>query len=397
MAKKRSVITGIGVVSSVGIGKEQFWTSILKGVSGINKISLFKPFDRDYKFAGEIRGVDFASFLGEKGLKRLDRSTKFLLIASKLAMADAQIYPGQKDDASTGVVVGTDWGNIESNCHFHNLVLTKGPNEVNPMDFPSTITNSAASQISMRYGLTGLNTTISRGFVSAVDSLGYAKNAIQNYGLKRVLSGAVENLSIEFYSVFHKRKWLRKTRNILDKSESGVVLGEGACVLVLEDIKSALRRNINIFAEVAGYGFSFGDNPASLKKSISLALDDAGLSPQDIDYISANANGHKRKDSEEAKAIAEIFGGNKQFPIISTIKPYIGECFGATGAMQAAACCLSLSKGLIPPVFLSKTKNKGKVSRSPSFKGIKKKISIAMINSFSLDGNNACLILKRPD
>lgn len=400
MVNRKVVITGIGIVSAIGIGKEKFCNSLTNGISGIRPIALFKPFDRYHNFAYEIVGLDFARYLGSKGLRYLDRSTRFLLIAAKLALKDSRVEIAiNKSDM--GVVIGTDWGNLESNFYFHNLVLTKGPKEVNPMDFPPTITNYPASQLSIRYDLRGLNTTISRGFTSSIDAIGYATNMIKNHQIKMILAGGVENLSIELYTLFYKKRWLARVIKDMktsckpfDKTRNGLVLGEGACVLILEDMESVYKRNGNILAEVIGYGFYFGDDKEAIKKSIYLALQDAKLGPADIDYICANANGSIKKDKEELKAIIEIFG-NFDRPIINSIKSMVGECFGATGAMQVSSTCLSLSKGIIPPT-LNFQKYDDKLRKINIYTTkVKRKIDIAMVNSFGLDGNNACLILKK--
>ncbi len=379
MVKRRVVVTGMGIVSAIGVGRKKFWSNVLKGACGIKRISIFRPFSRDYNFAYGIRDSDCRKYLGQERIGLPERSTKFLLIAAKLALKDIKFNFHDTNNSDIGVVIGTDWGYLESNFRFHNLVLTKGPNEVNPIDFPPTIANYPASQVSIRYGLSGLNATIARGFVSGIDAIGYAINMIQKYGVKNILTGAVESLSKEYYALFYKTGWLKNFKK--GKQKEGIVLGEGACVLVLEEMQSARRRNADILAEVVGYGFSFGDNKKAMRRSMLSALGDAKLKPENIDYVSINANGHVRKDRDEVKVMDEMFG-NKHKPIMGAIKPMTGECLGVSGVMQAAASCLSMSEGVIAPNIFNRK--------------IKKKINIAMINSFGLDGNNSCLILKKP-
>jgi 3-oxoacyl-[acyl-carrier-protein] synthase II len=353
------VVTGIGVVSCVGCGKNSFWKNLKAGRSGIKTIKLFKPFDQRCCIAGEISNFDFKRELGQKGLAFLDRSTKFLMVAAKQALKESQVQGPE-----IGVVVGTDWANLERNFRFYDLILTKGPRAVSPMDFPGTLTNFAAGRVGIRYGLTGLNATLSRGFASGLDAIGYAMHMIKQKQAKKILAGSVENLSIELYTFFYKNSWLRKGKNN-SRGSRGVVLGEGASMVVLEEKNSAIRRGAPLLAEVKGYGFSSGESKESMEKCMRLALEDARVKPDDIDLIFLNANGSKQ-DEKETVGIHEIFGKTGP-PYLSAIKFLTGECFGATGGLQVVSACLSL----------------------------KKKINMAMVNSFGLDGNNSSLILKR--
>ncbi|MFH1354986.1 MAG: beta-ketoacyl synthase N-terminal-like domain-containing protein, partial [Candidatus Omnitrophota bacterium] len=242
---------------------------------------------------------------------------------------------------------------------------------------------------------------VARGFVSGLDAVGYARNIINKYKIRRILTGGVENLSIEAYTVFYKLGWLRKGRNqninksyrLFDTNNKGIIFGEGACVLVLEDLRYVDRKKANILSEVIGYGFTFGDSKEMIARSMHLALEDAGLEPGDIDYICANSNGSK-KDIEELEAIREIFPGSKM-PVVSSIKFSVGESLGAVCAMQVASTSLSISKGLIPPTVNFKNSNNKFQDMAISNCTIKRKIGAAMVNSFGLDGNNTCIILKK--
>ncbi len=389
MADNRVFITGIGIVSPIGIGRKNFWDNIASGISGISKITLFDAFDKDCSVAAEVKDTNFARYLGTKGLKWLDKSTRFLYVAVQSALKDSGYPQENVSRLKQGVVIGTDWSCLQSNIAFHTLVLKKKHKLVSPMDFPKALTNAPSGHVAIKYGLEGLNATISRGFASSLDAISYAADKIRQERLDMIIAGGVENLSIEFYTIFDKSK------KLLSKGR-GIVLGEGACVFILEKADSAIQRKAHIFAEVSGIGFSFGDSKESIKSSMLSALDSSGLAIKDVDYICANYNGDRKKDLQESSAISELFMdyGN---PIVRTIKPQIGECFGVSGAMQAASACLSFYKRLCPR-FCGEHKGKDFYSGRKSI-WIKEKqiINVAMINSFGLDGNNSCLILKRHD
>lgn len=400
MAKQRIVITGLGVVSPIGVGREQFWKGLSNGVSGVRPISTFVPFDSAYRFAFEVPELDYARQIGPRGLERLDRTTKFLLLAAKLAFKDARFKFDGSLRPDVGIAIGTDWGHLQSNFRFHSTILLKGPSKVNPMDFPGTLANSATSQVSMRYGLAGPNATIARGFSSGLDAMGYAVNLMKNYGIKTVVTGGVENLSIEYYTMFYKIGWLlRAEKNVktacrpFDRDRSGLLLGEGAGVLILEEMQAAKKRGARIFAEVAGYGFSFGSDAQDIQRCMVLALENSKMKPTAIDYISASANGSVFKDKQEQGVLSDLFGSR---PVVSSVKSMVGECFGASGVLQAAAACLSLSRGVVPPTVNFRKADPGAGQSMISNKKINKKINTVLINAFGLEGNNACLILTKP-
>lgn len=395
------MITAAGVVSPFGVGTKAFWDGLCEGRTAVKRISIFEPFDKHCCFAAEVKTIDWPRYLGERGWKRLDRSTRFLAIASELALKNINFNFKNADNPDMGVVIGTEWGYVESNFHFFNTIITKGPKQVNPMDFPYTIANSPASQMSLRYRLSGLNATIARGFSSGADAIGYAFHMIKTYDANKILTGATENLSIEYYTIFNKTGWLLKHPvsqkpfcRPFDSERNGIILGEGACAFVLEELKSAQKRNACIAAELLGYGFSFGNNEEALKRSMILALEDAKIKPADIEYICASANGSITKDRDEAEAIAELFEPGR-LPLVSSIKAVVGECVSLTPALQIVCACMSMSKGLVTPTVNFQKGDSSSKKLNISSRPVKKKINIAMVNAFGLDGNNACLIIRK--
>jgi 3-oxoacyl-[acyl-carrier-protein] synthase II len=388
MNDSKVVITGMGIVSPIGIGRSEFWNNLTNGKSGIRRITNFKPFGGYNKNGGVVTGVDFERYLHGKGLKYLDRTAKLLLAASIMGLKEVGFDSSKAhNNHEIDVAVGSDWGYAESNFSFHKTVLMDGPSQVSPMDFPNTIISSPGSQISLRYGLTGLNATLSRSFSSGIDAVGYAVNMIKNYKRKMVLVAAVENLCAELYTAFYTTRWLT---NLKDDTKN-INLGEGACALMLEDEKAAKKRKARIYASILGYGFSFGSTKEAMKQAINTALEDARVPAKHIDYICANFNGGPR-DKQENGSINDIFSGCR-ITAVSGIKFNLGEGFGVASAFQVASSSLSLQKGVLPSVV--NFKNTGRSSFLNKGMAIKKKISFALVNSFGLDGNNACLVLEQ--
>ena len=389
------VISGIGVVSPVGAGRARFWSALSRGESGIAPITLFKVFDEQRSLAAQVKDINFTSYLGREGLKWLDRSTKLLLTAVHLAMKDARWENVKKKNSRSGIVAGVDLASIQSTYRFDAIVLRDGPKQLNPTDFPLASSNAIAGFAAMRFGLEGINTTISRSFTSGIDAIGYSLEKIRNGICDNIIAGAVENLCIEFYSFLNKTGRLfpslgRKHGN------SGIVLGDGACVFMMESLLSAKKRKAQVFAQVLGYGFSFGDTKEDMKRSMLLAIEDAGLRKTDIDYICANFNGDNKKDSQESRAISDIFG-DKYPPLTGTIKHQMGEGLGVSPAMQVSSVCLTFKKNIVPFGF----SDKNGIFRylfngsAPWVKLKNKKMDFAMVNAFGFDGNNACLILGK--
>lgn len=397
---RRVVITGIGVVSPIGVGKKVFGEGLREGRSGIKRISLFELPNLKSKYAAEISNLDFSYYLGKKNSKYLTRATKLLLIASGLALKDANIIITDKNKLEIGVVIGTVFGSLSSIMRFIQVNLIEGPNCVSPIDFPNILANSAASQIAIQYGIEGINTTLSTGFASSLDAIGYATHMIKNKRIRAVLSGGSEELSKEIYQNFYKLKLLSGSKKEerefcapFDRKRNGIILGEGSAVLILEDKDYAQSRRINAIAEVVGCGNSFGNNLDMLKKAMQLAIEDAQLKPQDIDYICANANGDIQQDRLEIEAIKDVFANHKNL-CVSSIKSMTGECYAASGAIQCIATCLAILHSIMPPTV---NFQKSELDLGPlniQNKKIKKRIKIAMINSFGCDGNNSSLIIR---
>jgi len=408
---QKIVITGIGVITSNGISKDEFWKNIEKGVSGIRQITLFDTSNLKTHLAGQIRDdFDAAHYLGEKGLRTLDRTTKIVNVAAKLAIEDANLKIDETNSDSIGVVVGTTLGSIYSISEFDKTALREGLRYVNPALFPNTVINSPASQISIRFNIKGFNTTISTGYTSSLDALRYSYDFVKLKRVKAVLVGGVEELCIHTYLGFYKLKFLAGSNGTgqeiscpFDKRRNGIVFGEGSAMLVIEDLDSAKQRGAKIYAEILGFGSYFDPyrinkynrRGTGIRVAMRRAIEDAELKPKDIDYISANANSTKYADLIEAESIEDVFGKQIDKIPVSSIKSMIGETFSACGSLQVAATIGAMENGFLPPTINYQLREEAYNLDVVPNKSRRANITNALINTFGPGGTNTCVVLRK--
>ena len=407
--KKKIVITGIGVISPIGIGKELYWEGLQEGRYGIKPISLFDTNRFKVKAGGEITDFDPTVFLEKKGLRDLDRSTKLLSSTTKLALEDAHLEINEKNTCEIGMSVGTTFGSVSSISSFDKESLTQGPRLVNPSSFPNTVINSPASRAAIRFGIKGFNSTIATGMCSALDAMEYAMNFINNNRAKAVIVGSVEEMCEQVFLALYKLNWLSGIDNgkpiscPFDKKRDGIVFSEGATAIILEEAEYAKQRGADNYGEVLGVGTSFDPyrsvkyNPkgTGMKEAMRLALQEASLKPEDIDYICANSNSTKDADLIETVAIKEIFGKHAYKIPVTSIKSMIGETFSASGGMATIASIGAIAKGFIPPTINYKEKDKECDLNYAPNKASKGKINKAMINAFDFYGNCTVIIVGK--
>ncbi|MFZ2357132.1 MAG: beta-ketoacyl-[acyl-carrier-protein] synthase family protein [Candidatus Omnitrophota bacterium] len=407
MHKEKIVITGIGAIGSNGIGKDAFIEAIFKGVSGIKPITLFDTSSFKVKTAGEIKDFTPQDFLGNKGLRTLDRSTKLIASATKLALDDTALAITEENTQDIGFVAGNTLGSVNSICEFDKDTLIEGPQYVNPALFPNTVINSPASQAAIRFNIKGFNTTISTGFSASLDAVKYAVDFLRLGRAKVVLAAGVEELCVQVFLGFLKTGFLAGLSKgkpeiscPFDKRRNGIILGEGSGVLVLEGLEHALARKAKIYAEITGFGQGFDSyrinkyNPSGygIKKAMGAALEDANLGENDIDYISSAANSTQEADRIESFAIKDIFGHQVA---VSSIKSMIGECFSATGILQLISAIGAIDKQMIHPTINYQEKDFDCDLNYVINKAIKQKIDNVLINAFGPSGCNASLIISR--
>ncbi|MBN1353642.1 MAG: beta-ketoacyl-[acyl-carrier-protein] synthase family protein [Candidatus Omnitrophica bacterium] len=410
--KKRIVITGVGVLAPNGIGKNAFWNAIKEGASGIKPVTLFDISTLRTKLAGEISDFDPKAILGPKGLRNLDRTTLLVLCASELALQDANLpRPVPESDTDIyGVSLGSTMGSVWSISEFDKVALREGPRAVNPALFPNTVINSPASHISIRFNIQGFNSTISTGFCSSLDAIYYAMNMMNLYEYEVVLTGGVEELCEQTYKGFHKVGHLAGSRPgkeeincPFDKRRNGIVMGEGACIVILEELGHAKARNAKIYAEILGYGTSFDPKSKNIyspkaegaTEAIKGCLEDAELRVDNIDYICASANSTLDCGVMETKAIKNVFGERAKEVPTSSVKSMIGDSFSASGAMNIVASLGVLEEDFIPPTINYKEPDKRCDLDYVPNKMREKKVSKILVDSFSPTGNNSSLAIGR--
>lgn len=406
----RLVITGIGILSPIGVNKDEFWDNLTNGVSGIKDITLFDVSKYKSKKAGEISDFDAKSFLGKKGIRHIDRTSLLVSSAAKLAMDDAEITHEIYSEEELGIVIGSTYGSIGSISAFDLEGLKEGPTFVNPMEFPNTVLNAPASRVSIFCNATGLNSTISTGTASGLDAIIYASDFLKLGRGKAVLAGGVHGLTADIFWGAYRSGILSGSNNCdveisapFDKRRNGFIIGEAAALLVIERLDDALDRNAKIYAEIKGYGCAFNPDKASRNhmdttqgvRCISVAMKDAEINIEDISYISACANSSVTGDKMETKIIKDSFGDNADKIPVSAIKSMTGECLDASGSLQCVAGILSINNGIIPPTMNYLEKDEECDLDCVPNKNRKTEVNNVLINSFSDTGNISSIVISK--
>ncbi len=398
MRSKKIVITGLGILSSCGIGRAAFYDNIFSGRCGIGPVSLFDVSQLKVRSAAQIKDFNPQQFLGPKGLRNLDRSTKLIMSAARLCLDDGGLAIGQENSRSVGISVGTTLGSLASIMEFDTEGIREGPNFVNPALFPNTVINSPASQVSIKFNIKGFNATISNGFTASLDAIDYGRDMLCFGKARYVLAGGVEELCLQTFMGFYKSGCLAPV-----PGGEGLVLGEGAGLVLMEEMETALERKARIFARVSGFGAAFDScginryNPscAGLAAAMRSAIEDAGLGLSDIDLICSGANFNPDGDAMEARAIKEVFGGDFDKPAISCVKSMTGECFSASGIIQLAAALAAIERNELFPSVNMKDSRLNNGFNLIIDKAVTRAVNNVLINNFGPTGCNSSLIVSR--
>ena len=407
--RTRVVITGLGIVSPVGMGREAFWTSLTNGRTGIKPITLFDTSQFACKTAGEIPELDARAALPGIKTGMLYRTAQLSCVAAKFALDDAGIELNDATKPRIGAMIGSTLSVIKTYSEFYRTALTGGYVAASPMDFANIIAITAAGYISILFGISSFNSVISSGELSGLDAINYGASFIRNGKADMVLAGGVESLSLETYLLNYLPKFLSGSTPgqhelcaPFGKRRNGFVLGEAGAVVVLEDYEHAVARGARVYAELRGFGAAFdsraffSSTPASkgLTRAISLAMKRSGLSPEDIDYVSAGANSSVVDDQSEADAIRNVFGSSTDRLHISAVKSMTGESLSASTGVQACASALALHEGVIPPTVNSEEQDSD--CNIPLFGETREaKIKTALISAKSASGLAGALVLGK--
>ncbi len=407
--RKRVVITGLGVLAGNGKGRQDFWNALREGRIGYKPITLFDTSSFRTNQAGEISDFDPTLYMGAKGLRSLDRSTKLVVSAAKQAIDDSQFQITEENTDDVGVAIGTTLGSVKSMSDFDEVTLKEGPRYTNPALFPNTVINSPASQISIWHKIKGFNTTVSTGFTASLDAMQYGYDFIQLNRAKVIYTGGVEEMCYQTFYGFYMLKFLSGAKEgsvfvncPFDKRRNGITFGEGACVMALEEHDHAKARNARILGEVVAFGTKFDPyrinkyNPRGdgLKEALRMVLDEAEMSSNDIDYISANANS-TIADRIETDAIKEVFGARSYKIPVSAIKSMIGESYSVSGAFAVAGALGSLNENFVPPTMNYQEKDTECDLDVVPNQAREANVKNALVVNFSPSGNNTCVILRR--
>ena len=409
--KKRVVITGMGVTSPVGTGVNKFWNNIQNGFSGIGPITQFDTTDYAVHFAGEVTDINLRDYFSKKDMRKLDRFVQFALIASDEAISNANFDFDKLDRTRVGVIIASGIGGIHTLEQERMVLHEKGPNRISPFFIPKLISDIAAGHISIKYGLKGVNYSVSSACSSSNHSIALALRHIR-YGDADVIvaGGAEATITPLGISGFTQLRALSTRNNEFetasrpfDKTRDGFVVAEGSGILILEEYEHAKKRNAKIYGEITGAGMTADafhitapskDGDGAIR-SMKMALEDSDLKPDDISYINAHGTSTLFNDKIETKAIKAVFGENaKNIPISST-KSMTGHMLGATGAVEAIVCIKAIENNIIPPTINLKNPDpECDLNYTPNVK-VNKIIDVALSNTFGFGGHNSTLVFKK--
>jgi len=408
---RRVLITGIGVISPVGIGKEKFWQALINGQSGIDTIKKFDVSSYDSQIAGEVKGFNGDDYLPRKDARRMDRFSQFAVSASIMAFQDSQINLDKLNHERSGVILGSGIGGISTFEEQHEILMSRGPQKVSPFFIPMMIVNMGAANVAIQLGLKGPSSCVSTACEASTHAIGEAFRIIQRGDADLMVAvGSEASITPLALAGFCAMKALsthnqepKKASRPFDKNRDGFVMAEGAAALILETKESAERRGAPIYAELKGYGASCdayhitapdpeGEGAA---RSMLNAINDAGLQIDDIDYINAHGTSTPLNDKMESLAVKKVFAEKAYQLKISSTKSMTGHLLGAAGAMEAAATVLGIYHHIIHPTINLEEKDEDCDLDYVPQKAQKMEIRNAISNSFGFGGHNGSLIFSQ--
>jgi 3-oxoacyl-[acyl-carrier-protein] synthase II len=411
MSERRVVITGVGMITPLGVGTDVSWNGLIAGNPGIRRITQFDASAFPTQIAGEVVGFNPEDYIELKEIKKMDRFIHFAVAAATVAMNDSGLQITDWNAERIGVIVGSGMGGLHSIEHYHSVYLEKGPKRISPFFIPMLIVNLASGQISIRFGAKGPNSAVTTACATGSHSIGDAFKIIQRGDADAMIAGGTEAVITPLgIGGFNAMKAL-STRNHEPEKASrpfaidrdGFIMGEGAGILVLESLENAANRGARIYAELAGYGMTAdayhitapspgGEGGARCMK---LALRDGGIAPAEIDYINAHGTSTKYGDELETNAIKTVFGEHAYKLCVSSTKSMTGHLLGAAGGVEAVITALCIYHDHVPPTInLDNPDPECDLDYVPH-KSRKMPVNYALTNSFGFGGTNACLVLKK--
>lgn len=409
--KRRVVVTGLGLITPLGTGIQKTWEGICKGASGIDRITTFDTSEFPVQIAGEVKDFNPEDFIERKEIKKMDVFIQYALSAGSMAIEDAGLKITEENADRVGVIVGAGIGGIHTIERYHSVLLENGQRRISPFFIPMLITNLAAGQISMRFGARGPNSCVTTACAAGTHAIGDSFKIIQRGDADAMIAGGSESaitpLTIAGFAnmkaLSSRNDTPQKASRPFDVERDGFVIAEGAGIVVLEELEVALARRAKIYAEVTGYGMTAdayhmtAPDPEGrgVVNCMRVALRDAGIAPEAVNYINAHGTSTPYNDKHETNAIKHVFGEHVHRLAVSSTKSMTGHLLGAAGGVEAAFCALALSEGIIPPTINYEHPDPecdlDYVPNHARHIDLENVIS----NSFGFGGTNACIVLKK--
>ena len=407
----RVVITGIGMLSPIGIDLASNWEGLIAGKSGIDYITLFDTEGFQTKFAGEVKGFEPTNYINRKDARHMDRFTQMAVVASFQAVEHSAIPINSSNQDNIGIVIGSGIGGLTTMFQQARILIERGPDRISPFLAPMMIADMAAAQVSISLGVKGPNMCTTSACSSSADAIGVAYELIRRGDTQAAIAGGSETIINPIGIAAFNALRAISTRNDapqqasrpFDAERDGFVIGEGACSLILEDLDYARKRGANILAEIIAYGASADayhitqplEDGGGAAKAMQLALKKAGLVPDGIDYVNAHGTSTPLNDKMETTAIKTVFGDHAHRIPISSTKSMVGHLIGTAGAFEAAVCIMAIQRGIIPPTInLTNPDPECDLDYVPNV-ARQVEINTALSNSFGFGGHNSVLIFRK--
>jgi len=411
MDKKRVVVTGLGAITPIGIGTSEYWNALKEGKSGIDNITKFDASEFRTKIGGEVKNFDPVDYIDKKDAKRMDRFTQFAVAATGMALDDATLDISKEDSERVGVVMGTGVGGIETLEKQFHVFYDRGPGRVSPFFIPMMISNMAAGQIAIMYGVKGINETTVSACASGTNAIGAAYRFIQNGEADMIITGGAEAaITPMSFAGFCSMKAMSTKNEVpseasrpFDAQRDGFIMGEGSGILILEELSHALKRGALIYAELVGYGLTAdayhitapAPDGVGAARAMHNAINDAGISPDDVQYINAHGTSTELNDKYETMAIKTVFKDHAYKLAVSSTKSMTGHLLGGAGGIESIATVLSIYNGFATPTINLKTPDPDCDLDYVPNTGRKLDINYALKNTFGFGGQNATLAFKK--
>ena len=408
---RRVVITGVGLVTPLGIGTEETWSALCAGKSGIAEVTRFNASAFDTKIAGEVKNFDPADFLSKKEARRTQLFICYAIAATRMALDDSKFVIDERNANRVGVLTGCGLGGLAMMEDSLRTLDTKGPNRVSPFFIPMMIGNMAPGMVSIQFGAKGPNASIATACAAGTHAVGDAYKLVKYGVADAMITGGVESVITQTcFAGFNAMKALstrndepQKASRPFDRDRDGFVVGEGAGILIIEPLDSARERGAKIYAEIIGYGMS-GDGhhisaPApggeGMARCMQAALDDAGIGYRDVDYINAHGTSTQLNDYYETQAIKTVYKDRAKIVPVSSTKSMTGHLLGGAGGVEAVFSALAIDRGILPPTInLDNPDDDCDLDYVPKV-ARKAEVKTVMSNSFGFGGTNACLVLRK--